>query len=120
MNQEDLPLFPLDHNLLPGARKRVQVALKLDELMRSSSKKSAEKTWEQQMAEAAGIILSDAEEEEEEPLDASRSDRAASAQALQQVPMKCLSSSPQAHRIDKKPQTPYLKTLPRRPKSPHA
>lgn len=87
MHQEDLPLFPLDHNLLPGARKRVQVALKLDELMRSSSKKAAEKTWEQQMAEAAGIILSDAEEDDEEPMDASQNDKAASAKALQQVPL---------------------------------
>ena len=85
MHQEDLPLFPLDHNLLPGARKRVQVALKLDGLMRSSSKKSAEKTWEQQMAEAAGIILSDASDDDDEPIDASQNDNAASAKALQQV-----------------------------------
>ena len=84
MSQDTLPLFPLDYNLLPGARKRVQLASKLDDLLRSSSKKSAEKTWEQQMAEAAGIILSD-DEEDEEPSVAGQEDQRATAKALQQV-----------------------------------
>lgn len=84
MGQENLPLFPLDSNLLPGARKRVQLALKLDEQLRSSSKKSAEKSWEQQMAEAAGIILSD-DEEDEETRNKKSQTGGPNASALQQV-----------------------------------
>lgn len=84
MNRESPPVFPLDYNLLPGARKRIRLATKLDELLRSSSKQSAEKTWEQQMAEAAGIILSD-DEVDPEDLQASQTAHGANAKLLQQV-----------------------------------
>lgn len=91
MGQDSLPHFPLDHNLLPGARKRVQLALKLDEVMRSSSKKAAEQTWEQQMAEAAGIILSDNENDDETD-DTVDSDQFIRVQAMQQVHLVALHS----------------------------
>lgn len=83
MGQDHLPLFPLDSALLPGARKRVQLAARLDEMLRSSTKQKAEKTWEQQMAEAAGIMLSDDEGSEEEA--ETRQPQAAKALKLQQV-----------------------------------
>ena len=90
MDRESPPLFPLDYNLLPGAKKRVRLATKLDELLRSSSKKSADKTWAQQMAEAAGIILSD-NEDDPETEEANQAAHGARAKLLQQVRLGLLS-----------------------------
>jgi len=92
MGRGSPPLFPLDYNLLPGARRRVRLATRLDEQLRSSSKKAAEKTWEQQMAEAAGIEFSDQEGEGEEQKDAEQDTKSASSRQLQQVVHSMLES----------------------------
>ena len=57
MGQEMPPLFPLDQRLLPGARKCVRLAVRLDQLTRKVSKSSADKNWEKLAAEEAGIEL---------------------------------------------------------------
>lgn len=59
MNQDMPQLFPINPKLLPGARKRVNLAVRLDTLLRKNSKESADKNWEKKAAEEAGIDLSD-------------------------------------------------------------
>ena len=57
----------------------------------STSKRAAEQSWEQQMAEAAGIELSDGEGDEEED-GAEKEAKTASSRALQQV--RCIPYMP--------------------------
>lgn len=64
LEREEPPQFPIEANLLPAAKARVRLAMRLDDVMRSSSKQAAHKSWEAQAAEAAGIDLSDGEDEE--------------------------------------------------------
>lgn len=78
LDRDAPPLFPLDHNLLAGAKRRVRLATRLEERLRLSSKQSADHSWRAQAAEAAGIELSDEE-------DAGGNANNGAVQALQEV-----------------------------------
>jgi len=53
------PGFPVDAALMPAVRRRVRLAVRLDEALRGRSKAAAEAGWRVRTAEAAGIELSD-------------------------------------------------------------
>jgi len=55
------PGFPVDAALMPAVRRRVRLAVRLDEALRGRSKAAAEAGWRVRTAEAAGIELSDDE-----------------------------------------------------------
>jgi ATP-dependent RNA helicase DDX24/MAK5 len=55
------PDFPVDAALMPAVRRRVRLAVRLDEALRGRSKAAAEQGWRVRTAEAAGIELSDDE-----------------------------------------------------------
>ncbi len=60
---EDLPLFPIELELLVAVKTRVNLARSLDKLLLDSRKEEAEKTWLKRAAEEAELELSDEEDE---------------------------------------------------------
>jgi ATP-dependent RNA helicase DDX24/MAK5 len=59
LDREEPPEFPVDESLMPGARRRVRLAVRLDELERGVSKERAERSWRQSQAQEIGVLLSD-------------------------------------------------------------
>ena len=57
--------FPVDSGMMPGVKKRVKLAIRLDNASRSGTKKRAEATWRANAAKELDIDLSDEDEGEE-------------------------------------------------------
>jgi len=56
----DPPLeFPVDNTVMGAAKKRVRLAVRIDDVMRRKKKESAETSWRKRNAEEMGIMLSD-------------------------------------------------------------
>lgn len=77
------PDFPMDAALMPAVRRKVHLAVRLDEALRTRSKAAVELGWRQRTAEAAGIDLSDDEDDGEASGSAPGGERAVA--ALQRV-----------------------------------
>ena len=78
---ELLPEFPLDRSILAKVHQRVNLAKKIDTILRKHKKKDFQKEWEQRQAAAAEIILD--EEGDEEGERAARGRELAECRALQ-------------------------------------
>lgn len=53
------PEFPIDNTVMGAAKKRVRLAVRIDDVMRRKKKESAETSWRKRNAEEMGIMLSD-------------------------------------------------------------
>lgn len=63
-NEKGLPDFSIDGTLIKAAKKRVRLAVRLDELVRKHSKTNADNAWKKRSADELGIELSEDDEEE--------------------------------------------------------
>jgi len=64
--KDDLPTFPVDSDVFPQVKLRVQVARELDKLLLSSKKEQVEKSWFKKAAEEMEIEFSGNEDEEDD------------------------------------------------------
>jgi ATP-dependent RNA helicase DDX24/MAK5 len=63
----DPPLeFPIDNMVMGAAKKRVRLAVRIDDVMRRKKKESAETSWRKRNAEEMGIMLSDEDGESDD------------------------------------------------------
>ncbi|XP_018335713.1 ATP-dependent RNA helicase DDX24 [Agrilus planipennis] len=72
---EDMPLFPVQQNILAAVKQRVNLAREVEKLELQNRKKSSEKGWLQKAADDMDIILDDdlVKEEEDNFLDSANS-----------------------------------------------
>jgi len=57
--EDEMPTFPVDGDIFPQVKQRVQVARELDKLLLSSKKERVEKSWFKKAAEEMDIEVSD-------------------------------------------------------------
>ncbi|KAI8913639.1 P-loop containing nucleoside triphosphate hydrolase protein [Gorgonomyces haynaldii] len=65
LKAEELPVFPIEKNLYPALKKRLDLAKEVDKLQHTQKKKQTNKDWFRKAAEEADIMLSEEDEDED-------------------------------------------------------